>query len=525
MHNWNFKVDKVLAQSNPYRAGEATKEGIVNISTDQETSAGEESVHTLQKTYPQLFTTLGETNALPVLVPMHSAWFSTEGVDDIEKRAFHPHLETEEGVKGYLHVRNRIFRMFQNNPGAHLSITQCRKYLTDDVSMIIKVYTFLEHWGLINYKVGVKRDIEAMLRRIEQKDLFNLHRGSASAELTHPENKVQVKMVTVGESTLPTPNTQPSTQQEHPDVLKDISKHHTLQMNGPRITSIPTVTNCTECHKEMNGLQGEENIYFSDRERIILCKQCFDGGRYPTTLSYSNFHLLEAGIIRQVWSVEEEMFLVEGIEMYKDDWHAVSSYVKTKTVEQCVLHFLKMGIQNPLVEMEAISFSVNKLPFNYTLNPVMSTVAFLASVVHPGVASEAAKAAVREIKRIADEKKKEEDARPWINSQLNEIAAVALSSCIFRAEEQKKVEEGKKERLLELLVESEMKRIEAKVAEFTELTQTLKKEREDLEKMRETYRKAHLDTRREISEIVSKVRKICEETGRNFEDIFFKEQQ
>ncbi|KAI5185085.1 SWI/SNF related-matrix-associated actin-dependent regulator of chromatin subfamily C [Nematocida homosporus] len=554
--DWSARIEKVPVQSRPYKAGEVPREEVVNISKSQQDSDFDSQ--TVEKEYPHLFKPLDSEITTPILVPMHSTWFNPQRIHDIERRTFK--LEGEEEQNKYMEIRNKIFNIFQKNSDMHLTITLCRKNLIADISEIIRIHSFLEHWGLINYKIGVKRDMAGMLSKIKDQgvalndinlglglgdvniklasnssndlDKTDLGDNSDKSELDK-NNQIKNKnknldsdnnLLVVGESNLSPAGILPSLTKSPVDPLRDMSKTHHVQSSGPRITSIPSAVECTECHKSMNGLSGEDKIYFADKERIILCKSCFDLGRYPSNFSYTNFHLLEAGVIRQIWTPEEEMLLLEGIEGYKDNWKAVAAHVKTKTVEQCVLHFLKMGIQDPLIEMEAISFIESKVLFNYTLNPVMSTVAFLASVVHPGVASAAAKAAAEEIQRLAGEKQDQVEEAPWLNDRLNEIAAVALSACLSRAEEQKSLEEGKKERLLELLVESELKRIEHKIAEFTELSNTLKKERSDLEKMRETYRKAHFEARKEISEIVSKVRKICEETGRNFEEIFFKEQ-
>lgn len=516
-------MDRVPVQSRTYKAGEVEKDEIANISNEREESAGQ-SVKRAEEEYAHLFTVLEERKTLPALVPLHASWFSLDKINEIEIRAMK--IEKEEEKERYVEIRNSIFRLFHQQPNMHLTITQCRKSLPIDVAEIIKIHTFLEHWGLINYKIGVKRDISAMLEKINQRDLFNMQKGTACADNnTVIQRESFPKIVTVGEPATPAPVIVPSMQNPPIDPLRDISKQHTLQAGAPRITHIPVEVWCTECGVKMNAMKNEDKIYFSDRERIILCRVCFDAGKYPSAFSYSNFHLLEAGVIRQVWTPEEEMLLVEGIEMYKDNWKSVAAYVKTKTVEQCVLHFLKMGIQDPLLEMEAFSFPETSIPFNYSLNPVMTTVAFLASVVHPGVACSAAKAAAKEIHRLSQEREKDSNEAAWLNGRLNEIAAVALSSCIARAEQQRELEEGKKERLLEVLVESEMKRIELKVSEFSELSKSLRKEREDLEKMRETYRKAHIETRKEIAEIVSRVRQICTETGKNFEEIFFKDKQ
>lgn len=88
--------------------------------------------------------------------------------------------------------------------------------------------------------------------------------------------------------------------------------------------------------------------------------------------------------------------------MYKDDWNKVSEHVGSRTQDECILHFLRLPIEDPYLENTEASLgplAYQPIPFSQSGNPVMSTVAFLASVVDPRVASAAAKAALGEISR------------------------------------------------------------------------------------------------------------------------------
>uniref|UniRef100_A0A7N6BCD8 SWI/SNF related, matrix associated, actin dependent regulator of chromatin, subfamily c, member 2 n=1 Tax=Anabas testudineus TaxID=64144 RepID=A0A7N6BCD8_ANATE len=90
----------------------------------------------------------------------------------------------------------------------------------------------------------------------------------------------------------------------------------------------------------------------------------------------------------------------QGLEMYKDDWNKVSEHVGSRTQDECILHFLRLPIEDPYLEDSASSMgplAFQPIPFSQAGNPVMSTVAFLASVVDPRVASAAAKSALEEV--------------------------------------------------------------------------------------------------------------------------------
>lgn len=89
----------------------------------------------------------------------------------------------------------------------------------------------------------------------------------------------------------------------------------------------------------------------------------------------------------------------QALEMYKDDWNKVSEHVGSRTQDECILHFLRLPIEDPYLEDSEASLgplAYQPIPFSQSGNPVMSTVAFLASVVDPRVASAAAKSALGE---------------------------------------------------------------------------------------------------------------------------------
>lgn len=89
--------------------------------------------------------------------------------------------------------------------------------------------------------------------------------------------------------------------------------------------------------------------------------------------------------------------LSQALEVYRDDWNKVSEHVGSRTQDDCILHFLRLPIEDPYLEDSSASLgplAYQPVPFSQSENPVMSTVAFLASVVDPRVASSAAKAAL-----------------------------------------------------------------------------------------------------------------------------------
>ena len=91
----------------------------------------------------------------------------------------------------------------------------------------------------------------------------------------------------------------------------------------------------------------------------------------------------------------------QGLDMYKDDWNKVAQHVSTRTQYECIVHFLRLPIQDPYLEEANLGpLAYQPVPFSKSGNPVMSTVAFLASVVDPRVAAAASKAALGKVPYI-----------------------------------------------------------------------------------------------------------------------------
>ena len=147
-----------------------------------------------------------------------------------------------------------------------------------------------------------------------------------------------------------------------------------------------------------------------------LCQPCYLDGRFPSTMfsgdfvklsnvgSSGNSHGLGNG---DAWSDQEVLHLLEAVEMFDDDWFAIEAHVGTRSAQQCIRKFLELPIEDPYLssegEMGALRYA--RLPFEQADNPVMSVVAFLAGVVGPGVAAEAAKTALHDLTADKEETK------------------------------------------------------------------------------------------------------------------------
>lgn len=261
--------------------------------------------------------------------------------------------------------------------------------------------------------------------------------------------------------------------------------------------------NCGTC-----GVDCTKQRYHSVKARSYeVCPNCYFEGRFPSSMYSGDFVRMDgsaaAATAEEPWSDQETLLLLEGVEMHDDNWDLIAEHVGTRTREQCILKFLKLPIEDPYVGVKQESLGPlqhQRMPFSQADNPVMSLVAFLASVVNPGVASAAAQAALKELS-LASEQNGEgngDDAMAVDEAKLNgetkggfsneavqKAAGAAFGAAAAKAKVLADYEEREMQRLVNQAVEQQLKKLELKMKLFEEMENHLDNERRELEKQRQ----------------------------------------
>lgn len=89
----------------------------------------------------------------------------------------------------------------------------------------------------------------------------------------------------------------------------------------------------------------------------------------------------------------------------------MAEHVGSRTQEECILHFLRLPIEDaylegtdPFVNLSSLANASHPVPpFSKAANPILSTVAFLAAAVDPCVAAAAAQAALTEYAKMREQ--------------------------------------------------------------------------------------------------------------------------
>ncbi|GIY78506.1 hypothetical protein CEXT_592001 [Caerostris extrusa] len=293
-----------------------------------------------------------------IIIPSYAAWFDYNSVHAVERRGLPEFFNLKNKSKTpevYIAYRNFMIDTYRLNPTEYLTVTACRRNLAGDVCAIMRVHAFLEQWGLINYQVDA--------------------------------------------DSRPTPMGPPSTSHFH--VLADTPSG--LQPLNPPRTQQPSAA-----QQMLNLDKGKEGNDVKTEDATAKPNINDNFGLRLDQYAKKNAYMKNkaAATVSREWTEQETLLLLEALEMYKDDWNKVCEHVGSRTQDECILHFLRLPIEDPYLDDPGAgggALAFQPIPFSKSGNPIMSTVSFLASVVDPRIAAAAAQAAMEEFAKIKDE--------------------------------------------------------------------------------------------------------------------------
>ncbi|KAJ1934998.1 SWI/SNF and RSC complex subunit Ssr2, partial [Linderina macrospora] len=362
-----------------------------------------------------------------IIVPSYAAWFNLSSIHQNEKRALPEFFNSRNLSKTptiYKEYRNFMINSYRLNPSEYLTVTACRRNLAGDVCAIMRVHGFLEQWGLINYQADADSQPSTIgppftghfrITADTPRGLMPFQPSLSAAKLAGA--KANGTTPTGAATATPKPQTPSDAATtnglatrkaiyESPTIGGEAAKS-ARETNAAEGTPTTKDVFCYTCG--VNCTPAYYHCVKTLRQRVDLCGPCYQDGRFPGTLSSADFVKLTDSTTGNPgsgddWSDQETLLLLEGIEMFDDDWNRIAEHVGTRSREECVLHFLKLPIEDPYdvaPTKGAPAAQAAVVPFSRADNPIMSVVAFLASNVNPGVAAAAAKAALAELTKNA----------------------------------------------------------------------------------------------------------------------------
>ncbi|KAI3672773.1 hypothetical protein L6452_38872 [Arctium lappa] len=348
------------------------------------------------------------------VVPMHADWFSPTTVNRLERQAV-PHFFSGKSMdhtpEKYMDCRNRIVAKYMENPARRLSASDCQAFLVGvDADDVTRVVRFLENWGVINY-------CAAPLNNHDPRNESSCLTEDLKGELRVPATALRSIDSLIQ---FDKPRCRIKAADIYPELAVDSDENSDLDS---RIRELLSENRCNNCSISL-GI-----VYYQSLKEIetLLCLNCFNEGAFVAGHSSLDFIKVDStkyygDLEADSWTNQETLLLLEGMELFNENWIEIAEHVGTKSKAQCILHFVRLSIdETPLesIEVPAASNLPNgngcgkpqpyangkasiiedpdfedRLPFEKSGNPVMSQVAFLASAVGPRVAAACAHASL-----------------------------------------------------------------------------------------------------------------------------------
>ncbi|KAI8973928.1 SWIRM domain-containing protein [Pilobolus umbonatus] len=375
-----------------------------------------------------------------IIIPSYASWFDISEINMIESKALPEFFSSYNKSKTptvYKEYRDFMINTYRMNPTEYLTITACRRNLTGDVCAILRVHSFLEQWGLINYQVDANVKPSSLSPPFDSQYKIVI-KAPENRRLELAEDDIKQELI------------------ENPlDVkLEDVQPHE-----------------CSTCHTMCHKLQ----FISVNNKDYHICQECFSAGKYTLDQNEDDFiaqTLDEEMTAVDEWTDEEDARLKEGIVQFKDNWDKIADHVETRTQEECILYYLELPTNDPLnntslKQLGLLRYNQSEL----SENPIMTAVAFLASTVDPAVAAAARglnkrlppaqpttpeKESVKEEEAIDAEKEK----RPDTKTEEEENELYDLMNSLFRHKLDRYQQQVSQYEELEELVEEEKRALE-----------------------------------------------------------------
>lgn len=405
-----------------------------------------------------------------VIVPSYSQWFDRDGVNEIEKKGLPEFFSGKSRTKTpevYRDLRDFMVDVYRMNPTEYLTITACRRNLASDVGTLVRVHQFLETWGLINYQIDPESRPSIIGPQYTGHFLITLDAPQGLKLKPVKESTLaEVKRETAETDAMAGVETQKETQketqqekeeEEEPSEPKPESAVATAPRNARNLvlkrsvydTSSDAMALMEEHQRRFQALTTRQYNCFTTSDDVtklrfhnlqskqVVSATALKQGLFPANYTAADYIKLEQSQVDlSTWSNTELLLLLEGIEMFDNDWDQIAYHVGTRSKESCIAKFVQLPIEDEYLEKVESAKDGRFDP--RAANPDTQLLAKLSQQL--------------------------ESAKPF--DRATESGSAALKSADTH---------------LVRLVELEMKKLELKTAKFAQLEQALDAQRRNLE--------------------------------------------
>lgn len=95
-------------------------------------------------------------------------------------------------------------------------------------------------------------------------------------------------------------------------------------------------------------------FFFALQADFDLCPDCYNAGKFGSDMMSTDFMRMDvteaADAKGEGWTDQETLLLLEALELYGDNWNEIAEHVATKSKSQCILHFIRLPIEDPFLD-------------------------------------------------------------------------------------------------------------------------------------------------------------------------------
>ena len=360
---------------------------------------------------PKIINTIEKNESENIYLPISASWFNMDNIHEIEMKSLPEFFVGKYPSKTpsiYKNYRNFIINLYRENSSMYLSSKTCLKHLAGDSGAIMRIHSFLEHWGLINFKLNPKfkpnfipkafnfksplfidsslfmidnsKKNENMINYNEPERSLMIKNKNKNVALLYPINKISNELFNKFVDNMNNIDIINKDKDNNDSAFyKNFKKINFLSQNyRPK---------CDVCGnfcmvdwyitKENLGKNEEENesdiemgvsISIDEnslkREFFLICEECFNNKEIPlpNNLKRENFelssvynllsrdklnHKLIDKMNQQKWTEEENKALLESLKT-NNNWDDIIKSLgqdSTKSKKDCILHLIQMPLE------------------------------------------------------------------------------------------------------------------------------------------------------------------------------------
>ncbi|OVA09601.1 SANT/Myb domain [Macleaya cordata] len=278
-------------------------------------------------------------------IPTCSSWFSWDEIHETEKtslKEFFDGSSISRTPKVYKEYRDFIINKYREDPSRKLTFTEIRKSLIGDVSVVHKVFLFLEKWGLINFSVASSLPDNPMTLAVDEE-----------------KEKLKVKFeegAPHGIRVVAVPNSLKvvSLSQNANDAVETLENSFRL----PPLASYSDVFGDLMRQKELVcGTCGEDcssGFYESHKRGLVICAKCFKNQGESKSVDDFEFQDCKVSLNNlgaDMWTEAETLLLLESVLKHGDDWDLVAQNVRTKNKFECISKLIELPFGELMLSM------------------------------------------------------------------------------------------------------------------------------------------------------------------------------